>query len=64
MVDKSADFENKISFLMKECQVDRGMALVALNHSRGSISYAKDFLCSETSRHIYGREAREYDLND
>lgn len=59
---KDLELENKIVYLMNECKVNRGTAFVALIHSKGSISFAKDFLCSDTSRQIYGREAREFDL--
>lgn len=59
---KDMEFDNKVRYLMKEFNIDKGTAFVALIHSKGSISFAKDFLCSDTSKQIYGREAREFDL--
>lgn len=55
-------FESKVQFLMKECEVDKGTATVALMHTKGSVSFAKDFLSNETCRRIYGREAKEFDV--
>lgn len=57
-------FEGKIAFLMKDCNIDRGMATAALIHSKGSMSIAKDFLSNETCKRIFGREAREFNLSN
>lgn len=57
------DLESGAQYLMKECNIDHGMAIMALIHARGSIPMAKDFLTSETCRHIYGRQARECDVD-
>ncbi len=56
-------FENKVEFLMKECEVDRGIATVALMHTKGSVTFAKDFLSNETCKRIYGREAKEFEVD-
>lgn len=56
------DMEKKIDFLVKESNVSRAVAQIALLHSRGSVSHAKDMLESETCKQIFGREAREYNL--
>lgn len=56
-------FESKVAFLMRDCQIDKGMAMAALHHSKGSMRIAKDFLSNETCKRIFGREAREFNLS-
>ena len=59
-----SDKDNKIEYLVQECGVTKSVARVALGHCRGSVSFAKDMLSSDTCKQIYGREAREYDMTD
>lgn len=49
-------------YLAEEFGVSETIALVALDHARGSIPQAKALLSSGVSRQLFGREVREYGL--
>lgn len=49
-------FTSKVEKLSEICNVSKEVAQVALAHSRGSVSIARDLLCSEQIRYTYGRE--------
>lgn len=54
--------DKDIQFLMKNCSVSYGVAMIALMNSRGSISIAKELLESDACKKIYYRQAREFNL--
>lgn len=49
-------------YLAEEFGVSEVVALVALDHARGSIPQAKELLSNETARRLVYREVREYGL--
>lgn len=49
-------------YLAEEFGVSELVALVALDHARGSVPQAKALLSSDVSRQLFGREVREYGL--
>lgn len=50
------------AYLANEFNVSEAVALVALDHARGSVAQAKALLNSETAIQLFNREVREYGL--
>ena len=46
--------------LAQDAQVDPVVALIALEHARGNMRVARDYLSNEVCRSRFIREAREY----
>lgn len=51
-----------VKYLVGEFNVSEAVALVALDHARGSVAQAKALLSSETAIQLFNREVREYGL--
>ncbi len=53
-----------VHWLRQETGVPEAICIIALNHARGNVLVARDFLESETARTRFIREAAEYGLLD
>lgn len=54
--------QKAVKYLAEEFVVSEAIALVALDHARGSIPQAKELLSNEMARRLIYREVREYGL--
>ena len=54
--------DKKIRYIAQEANVSYEVARIALDHGRGSIRCALDFLTNEHCLKTFAREAREYGL--
>lgn len=50
--------------LAEDAQVDPIVARIALEHARGNIQVAQDYLNNEVCKSRFAREAREYDRHE